>query len=111
MCPPIRPFTNLHATDPAPYDAAFPPFSRSVRELRADLYAARRADARTPVPHHAAVVVRSVVGRGRVYAIALGQGRTSILRRLGVDPFEPVGQRLAGHVARNGVGMTELLRG
>lgn len=111
MCPPSRPFTNLHATDPAPSDAAFPPFSRSVREQRAHLYTAPRAVARTPGPHHAAAVVVSAVGRGRVYALPFARGCTSILRRLGVDTFEPVGQRLAGHVEPNGVGMTELQRG
>ena len=76
---------------------------------RAHVGAAPRADARTPLPHHADVIVASAIRRVTFHAVPVGR-RSALdgVRRVGVDADHPVRQGLARDVDGNGVGVGQL---
>lgn len=94
MCPTSRRVTNLNAPDRAASETLFQALSPRRPDMRAHVCVAPRADARTPLPHHADAMVASDVGRGRIHAVPVARrGALHRVGRVGVDAHNQSGRR------------------
>ncbi len=109
MCLACSHVTSRHVVNRGRFAAALQAFSPCRPAPRAHLSAAPRAAARTPLPHHADVIVASAVRRGRIRAVPVARwGALDRFRRVGVDADHPVRHRLARGVDAPGVPVRQL---